>query len=151
MISQELLGVFSTLANSLAGVAKPRARLLDHTGFDAKVEQLPSSTYTFTIHNVELNLPKRGGHLILHNFDPRLIADDFVSLLDLTRSANLQPDRSVEFQGVASGCCLRIAKNHTDFHAHLIKEDQNALALRDTTGNFAQRLTHQPRMQTHVA
>src|ERR1700722_12405142 len=120
MFSQELLSIFSPLADALARIAKPRASLFNYTGLDSQIEQLASSADAFTIHDVKFDLAERGSHLVFYNFDARLIAHNLVSLLYLTCTTNLQPNRRIELQRIAPGSRLRIPKHYADFHTDLI-------------------------------
>src|ERR1700716_3341953 len=83
MIAQELLGILAALTDPLARVAEPGARLLDHAGLDAEVDQFADTTDPLAIHDVEFDLAERRRHLVLHHLDARRVADDLVALLDL--------------------------------------------------------------------
>src|SRR5882757_4296038 len=140
MIAQELLGILAALTDPLARVAEPGARLLDDAGLDAEVDQFADTADPLAIHDVEFDLAERRRHLVLHHLDPRRVADDLVALLDLTGAADLQPDRGIEFQRITAGRGFRIAEHHADLHPDLIEEHQDALALGNAAGDFAQRL-----------
>ena len=54
------------------------------------------------IHDVEFHLPERRRNLVLDDFDPGLVADDFVAVLDRTDATNIQADTGIEFQRVTA-------------------------------------------------
>ena len=100
--------------------------------------------------NVELSLAKRRRYFVLNNLDAGSIADDAIGLLDSADTADVQTDRAVELQGVATGCCLRAAKHHSDLHANLVDEDNCGAGLGDGTGKLAKSLAHQASVSTNV-
>src|SRR5262249_10713429 len=51
---EERLGVLAALADALAVVGEPGARLLDHAGLDAEVEDLAGLGDALAVHDVEL-------------------------------------------------------------------------------------------------
>src|SRR5690349_14977236 len=67
VVAQELLGVLPPLADALAVATEPGARLLDHIGLDAEVDELADLGDAFAIHDVELDLAERRRHLVLHH------------------------------------------------------------------------------------
>ena len=59
--------------------------------------------------------------------------------------------RGVEFQRVAAGRGLGIAVHHADLHPQLVDEDDGAARAADRSGQLAQRLAHQPRLEADMA
>src|SRR3546814_11083865 len=62
------------------------------------------------------------------------VADDLVTILDLPDTANVEPDRGIEFACIAAGRGFGIAVHHADLHAQLVDEDHHALGTADRTG-----------------
>ena len=79
------------------------------------------------------------------------VAHVFVALLDGFDAAHIQANAGVEFEGHAAGGGLRVAKHYTDLLAQLVGEDQARVAPLDGAGQLAQRLAHEPGLQTHMA
>src|SRR6185312_5951457 len=116
-----------------------------------QIEDFADLRDAFAVHDVELDLLERRSDLILHHFDACGIADNVVAILDLTRAADIEPDRSIEFQCITACGGLRIAVHHADLHAQLIDEDDHAARAADRAGQLAQALAHQPGLKAHVA
>src|SRR6059058_1906798 len=76
VLAQEGLGVLTALTELLAFVGEPRPRLLDDAEIDTDVEQRTFAADALPIHDVELRLTERRGHLVLHDLDARAVADD---------------------------------------------------------------------------
>ena len=81
--------------------------------------------------------PVRRSHLVLDNFNLHPVSERLVTILDLGCTADIDPDGSVEFQGVSAGCRLGITEHDTDFLAELVDEDAAGIRLRDVGGQFA--------------
>ena len=151
VLAQESFGVFAALADALTVIGEPRAGFLDDAGVHAQVQHLAHFRDAFAIHDVELNHPERGRHFVFNHFHTGLIADHLVAILDGADAANVQPHRSVEFQGVTAGGGLRAAEHDADFQANLVDEDHQAIGFGDRRGQFAQSLAHQARLQADMA
>src|SRR6202035_4246878 len=147
---QERFGVFPPLAQPYAVERKPGARLLHHAGLDAKVDQFTRLGHAFAIHDVELNLLERRRHLVLDHLDPRLVADHLLTLLDRADATNVEADGSVKLERIAARRRLGRAVHDANLHADLIDEDHHGVGARDRGGQLAQRLTHQPRLQSRL-
>src|SRR5262249_12795509 len=119
---EERLGVLAPLADALAVVGEPGARLLDHAGLDAEVEDLAGLGDALALHDVELDLLERRGELVLDHLHPGLVADHLVALLDDADAADVEAYGGIEFQRVAAGGGLRRAVHHADLHADLVDE-----------------------------
>src|ERR1700733_5432770 len=65
IVLQELLGVLAPLPEALAFMAEPRARLLDHAGLDAEIDQFADLGDALAIHDVELDLLEGRRDLVL--------------------------------------------------------------------------------------
>src|SRR5215813_2674697 len=100
---EEILRVLATLADALAVVGEPGARLLDHAGLDAEVDDLAHLGDALAVHDVELDLLERRRQLVLHHLDAGLVADHLVALLDHADAADVEPYRGVELERIAAG------------------------------------------------
>src|SRR5260370_1915940 len=113
------LGVFTSLANALAVMGKPGARLLDNAGLNTQIDQFAALRYPLAVHDIEIDNLERRRHFVLDDFDAGLVADDLVPLLNCADAPDVETDRSVEFECVAARRGLRIAAHHADFVAEL--------------------------------
>src|SRR5207237_9040189 len=147
VLHQKLFGVFAPLTDAYALVGKPGAGFLDNTRAHAEIDQLADFRNACAIDDVKFDFLERRRDLVLYHLHARLIADHFIAVLDCTDAANVETDGGVEFQRVAAARRLRIAEHDADLHANLIDEDDEAIRFRDGAGEFAQSLTHQPRLQ----
>ena len=82
MIFEKGFGVLATLADSLALVGKPRARLLDHTGLNAEIDQFAAFRDAFAVHDVKVDNFKWRCHFIFYNLNTSLVANHLVPILD---------------------------------------------------------------------
>src|SRR5215216_900441 len=138
----------AALAQPLAVIGEPGAGFFDDAGLDAEIEDLAHLGDAFAIHDVELDLLERRRQLVLHHLDAGLVADHFVAFLDGADAADVEADRGVKFQRVAAGGGFRRTVHHPDLHADLVDEDYHGVGLVDRGGELAQRLAHQPRLQS---
>src|SRR5581483_1918535 len=76
IVLQEGLGVLAALPDALAVIGEPGARLLDHTGLDAEVDDLAILRDALAVHDVELDLLERRRELVLDHLDAGLVAGD---------------------------------------------------------------------------
>src|SRR3546814_1392869 len=88
---------------------------------------------------------------VLDHVDAGGVADDLVAVLDLAGAADVEAYRGIEFQRVAARRRLGIAVHHADLHAKLVDGDHHAARAADRTGELAQALRHQPRLQADMA
>src|SRR5690606_37074344 len=95
--------VLAALPQALAVVGEPGARLLDHAGLDAQIEQFAGLGDAFAIHDIELDLAERRCQLVLDHLDARLVADDLIALLDRADASDVETDRGIELQRIAAG------------------------------------------------
>jgi len=68
VISEIDFGVLTALADALALVGKPRARLLDHTRLNAEVDQFAAFRDAFAIHDVKIDNFNGGAILFFTTF-----------------------------------------------------------------------------------
>src|SRR5436190_5365450 len=150
VLVQEPFGVFAALADADVPVGEPRARLLDDAVLEADVDQLAPLRDAFAVGDIELRLAERCGALVLDDLHLHARSDDFFAFLDLRGAADVDAHRGVELECASASGGLRIAEHHADLFANLVDEDQTGPRLRYDTGELAQRLRHQPRLQAHL-
>src|SRR5690242_15592406 len=95
IVAQEQFCVLAALPEPLRIVGEPGARLLDHAGLDAEIDQLAGLRHALAIHDVELDLLEGRRELVLHDLDAGLVADHLVAVLDRADAADVEADRSV--------------------------------------------------------
>src|SRR5262249_19858727 len=140
---QELLGILATLADSLAAEGEPGAALLDDVVLRGEVDEVALPGEAGSVHDVELDLAERWGELVLHDLDPRAVADRGLTLLDGADAADVHAHRRVELERIAARGGLRVAEHDADLHADLIDEDDHRVRLGDGPGELAQRMAHE--------
>ena len=91
----------------------------------------PSRRDALAVEDVEQRLAKRRRHLVLHDLDARLVADDFVAPLDRADAADVEPHRRVELERVAARGGFGIAEHHADLHPDLVDEDDEHVGALD--------------------
>src|SRR5262245_5374330 len=100
---EEAFGVLAALADALAVVGEPGARLFDHARLDAEIDQLAALRHAFAIHDIELDLLERRSELVLDHLDAGLVADHLVALLDRADPADVEAHGGVEFERMPAG------------------------------------------------
>src|SRR6185437_6555486 len=150
MLGQVLLGVFAALADALALVRIPRARLFDQILLGGQIHQVAGVGDALAVHDVELGFAEGRRDLVLHDFGAGAVADDGVAVLDGGDAADIDADRGVELERAPAGGGFRAAEHDADFFADLVDEHQHGARLRYQAGELAQRLRHQPRLQADV-
>ena len=78
-----------------------------------------------------------------------MVTLDGIAVFDLADATDIEPNRSIELQGITTGGGLRITEHHTDLLTKLVDEDNGGVGLIDRSGHLTQRLTHQTCLQTH--
>src|SRR5690625_2400162 len=119
--------------------------------FHAKVDQLAERRDAFAVNDVELGLPERRCHFVLHHFNARAVTDNLGSVLNRTNSADIHSNRRIELQRAAAGGRLGATEHHTDLLTDLVDEDEDGLRPVDGTGQLTQRLAHKARLKADVA
>src|SRR5688500_7670353 len=150
VLLQEVARVVLALAEPVALVDVPGARLLQHAEVDADLEHLAFARDAVAVHDVELCLLERRRDLVLDDLHARLGADHLVALLDRADAADVHAHRGVELERVTAGGGLRVAEHHADLHADLVDEDHQGIGALDVGGELPQRLAHQARLQAHL-
>src|SRR5207249_1848222 len=124
--------------------------LLDDALLGRDVDQLSLLGDAAAVQDVELRLAERRGHLVLHHLHLGAAADHLVAVLEGAEAADVEPDRGVELERVAARRGLRVAEQDADLHADLVDEDDDGPRLGDGTGQLAERLRHEPRLEAHL-
>src|SRR5690606_31547872 len=98
-----------------------------HSGLDAEIDELAHFRDALAIHDVEFDLLERRRKLVFDDLDARLIADDFVAILDGADAAGLETHGSLEFERIAAARGFRRAVHDADLHPDLIDEDHHRI------------------------
>src|ERR1035438_6799208 len=149
VLAEELLGVLPALPDAEVAVAEPRAGLLDDLHLETDVDQLARLRDSLPEGDVELGDAERGRDLVFHDLDLRAIADDDLAVLDRVDAPDVDAHGRIELQGAAAGRRLGVPEHDADLFADLVDEDERGFRLRDDGREFAQRLRHEARLQTH--
>src|SRR5215217_2542433 len=80
IVLQEALGVLATLAEALAVIREPSARLFDHVGLHPKIDEFTHLGDPLAEHDVELDLLERRSNLVLDHLHANLIADRLIAI-----------------------------------------------------------------------
>src|ERR1700678_3080862 len=150
MFLEEAADIFPALPDTLACIAIPGARFLDNILRDRKIQNIALARDSFTIKNVELRFTERRGYLVLDHLDFGARANHYIAFLHRCDTANDDAHGRIELERAATGGRLRIAKHDPDLLANLVNENQRRTGLRYRAGKLAQRLRHEPCLQTHV-
>src|SRR5690348_1141532 len=151
VVLEELARVLLALTELVALVGVPSAGLADDPLLDTDVDQATLAGDALAVHDVELGLLERRRDLVLHDLDPGPVADHVGAVLEGLDAAYVQTDRGVELQCLATRGGLRRTEHHADLLAQLVDEDHRGVGVVQRTGHLAQRLAHQPGLQTDVA
>src|SRR6478735_1778217 len=151
VVTQEVARVLLALAELVALVGVPGAGLADQARLDAHVDQATLAADALAVHDVELGLLERRGHLVLHDLDAGAVADHVGAVLERLDATHVEPDRGVELQRPATGRGLGRAEHHADLLAQLVDEDRGRAGVVERTGHLAQRLAHQSGLEADVA
>src|SRR5690606_25024242 len=90
----------------------------DPAGLGA-VDQLGGAVDPGPVEDLEMSLAERWRQLVLDHLHPGRRPDDLVASLEGFTLANVQADRAVELERVASGGGLRVAVDHSDLLSKL--------------------------------
>ena len=149
--------VVAPLPDALAGVAEPRAALLDDAELAREIEDVARAADALPVEDVEFDLAERRRHLVLHHLHARSIAHhDRVllverrGLFDRADATDVEAHRRVELERVAARRRLGAAEHDADLHADLVDEDDEAVRARDRAGELAERLAHQACLEPDV-
>src|SRR5689334_4020884 len=90
ILAERRLRVLAPLAEPLAAVGEPGARLLDDAVRDREVEHVALARDALAVHDVELALAEGRRHLVLDDLDLRAVADHAVAVLDGADAADVE-------------------------------------------------------------
>ena len=123
---KKLLCIFSSLSDSIALEAVPRARLVHDLALYGAVQRIALSGNSSAVHDIELRLLKRRRYFIFNDFDSRPVSYDLIAGFNAFDPAHIHTHRRVELQRAASGSDLRIAEHDPHLFSQLIdKNDGN--------------------------
>src|SRR6266478_2806441 len=148
--AQRVSSLLAARADPLAADLEPSAALLDQVALDGQVEQLVRPRDAYAVEDVELGLPERRGHLVLHHLHPGAVPDHLLAVLDGADAPDVEADGGIELERISAGGRLGRAEHHADLHADLVDEDHGCAIAADHRRELAQGLRHEPRLQTHV-
>src|ERR1035441_144168 len=150
VLLQEATHILAALPDALALEAVPGAALVHDAVGHGQVQRIALARDAFAVQNVELGVAERRGHLVLHDLYLGPRPDTDIALFYRANPANVDAHRRVELQRLAAGRGLRVAEHDADLLADLVNKDEGGARLRHRTGQLAQGLAHQPRLQTHL-
>ncbi|CSD27685.1 Uncharacterised protein [Vibrio cholerae] len=119
--------------------------------FHTKIDQFTFTVETLAVHDLSVGFFKRCRNLVLHNLDTGFVTNHFFAFFDCASTANIQTNRSVEFQCVTASGGFWVTKHHTNLHTNLVDEDTHTVGLLEVTRQFTHRLRQHTRLKTHVA
>ncbi|CWS35405.1 Uncharacterised protein [Neisseria meningitidis] len=143
--------VVFALTDFRAVVAVPRAGFVDDVVFHADVDQFAFPTDAFSVEDVKLCLTERGGDFVFDDFDAGFVAQYLFAFFDGSGAADVEADGRIEFQRVAAGGGFGAAEHYADLHPDLVDEHNQRVGFFDVSGQFAQSLAHQARLQSDMA
>src|SRR4029077_4483579 len=123
--------VVLALADAAALVGVPSAWLFDDPERAAGIADLALARDALPVHDLELRLPERRRHLILHHLVASHVAGEFLAVLDRTDAPADGGRRGIDLRRVGAGGGFRVAEHHADLHAHLVDEDDDGVRAAD--------------------
>src|SRR6478735_103016 len=151
VVAQEAAGVLHALAQLVAIVGEPGARLFDQAVLDTHVDDAALTGNALAVDDVELGDFEGRGHLVLDDFGLGAVADGIGALFQGLDAADVDADGGVELQRLTTGGGFRGAEEDTDLFTQLVDEDGRGLRLAQAAGDLTQGLAHQAGLQAHVA
>src|SRR5207237_5792615 len=149
-IAQQLLRVLPALPDASLAVVDPRAGFVEDAGRDAHVDKPTLAGDALIRQDLDLGDAEGRGDVVLHALDLHAPADDHVALLDRLDRPDVDAGRRVELLRPATRSSFGISEHDSDLLTQLVDEDHRRLRLRDRPGELAERLAHEPPLQTHV-
>src|SRR5262249_17969918 len=125
--------------------------LLDQPLLDAHVDERALAADAVPIHDVELGLLERRGHLFLYDLYPRAVAPRAPPPPEPLRCPPLRAHPRAEHSRLATRRRLRRAEHDTDLLPELVDEDRRGAGVAERAGDLAQCLAHQPGLQADMA
>src|SRR6266568_5573898 len=112
VVPQEVAGVLLTLAELVALVGVPGARLAHDPLLHAQVDQAAFPADADAVKDVEFCAAEWGCALVLQDLDAGPIADRVGPVLERLDPPHVQPDRGVELERLAAAGRLRAVVHH---------------------------------------
>src|SRR6266478_4520468 len=147
---QEYPRILTPLAHALAAEADPRPALFQHALLNAEINQVALARNSFAVDDVEFRLAERRCHFVLHHFRACARPHHFVAFLDRLDAPDVHAHGRIKLQRPPARRRFGIPKHHPNLFPNLVDENQAGPRLRNDPGQFAQRLRHQPRLQSHL-
>src|SRR6185312_2921706 len=114
---QEVARILLALAQLVALVGVPGARLLDDGVLHAEVDQTALAGDTRAVENVELGLLEGRRHLVLDDLDAGAIAHGIRAVFQRFDATDVETNRGIELERLAPGRGLGAAEEDTDLLA----------------------------------
>src|SRR6187401_1244158 len=150
MLTQEGRGVLPALAEPLLVEAEVGARLLNDLPLEPSLEDRALPGDPRAVDDVELSLLERRCDLVLHDLDPNAVPDRLDAFLERLDAADVEPDRRIELQRAPARSRLGRAEHDADLLAQLVREEADRVRAVERAGELAERLAHQPGLETDV-
>ena len=145
-----MLGVLASLAQAKLSIIDPGAALFDDLVLNRQIEEIALAADAVVVHEIELGLLERRGHLVLDDTHLDARADRLFAVLDAGDLADIETDGAIKLEGQAARGRLRIAEHDADLLADLVDEDHAGLGPRDRRVENAHRLAHEPGLKADV-
>ena len=139
------------MANSFTVVLNKGTSLIEDTILYSEIEYVTNLGNTFVIHNIKFGRAEWGGNLILHDLNLGAVTDDIFTIFNLTDTANIDTDGSIELQSVTTSGSFRVTEHHTNLHTNLVDENDSGLGLRYNGSELTHGLGHQTSLKTHLS
>src|SRR5437762_2466904 len=149
MVAQELLRVLAALSDPRLAVIDPRAGFVENAHRDAHVDEPALARDALAREDLDLGDAEGRSDLVLHDLHLDATADDHVALFDRLDRSDVDAHGRVELQRPATRSCFGVPEHHPYLLAQLVDEDDRGVRLGDSAGELAERLTHEPGLQSH--
>ena len=128
--------------------AVPRTSLVEHLECKPELEQFAQVRDAASEDQFKFAGAEWRCHLVFHHLHARHCTDVAAVFLDIAESAHIESERSVKLEGVSPCGHFWIAKGDVDFFAQLVDEEASGARFCQRSRDFAQCLTHEPRLQS---
>ena len=142
-------GVITPLTDVVSLIAVPGPLAGHNTGFFRQIQQAAKGADAAPEENVEFGDPEGRRHLVLGHLHLGADAVFLGTAFEGLDPADVQTDRGIELERVATGGRFRVAIGHTDLLAQLVEENHGAARFADVAGDLPHRLAHQAGLAAH--